>query len=54
MMRTTGVSLSITGQLQAEGAIKSAGVYTPDECMPGERYVTELGRRGILIRQMVS
>ncbi len=54
MMRTTGYSLSITGQLQAEGAVKPAGVHTPDECMPGERYVTELGKRGILIRQTVS
>lgn len=54
MMRTTGYSLSITGQLQAEGAVKPAGVHTPDECMPGERYVTELGKRGILIRQSVS
>ena len=54
MMRTTGFSLSITGQLQAEGAVKPAGVHTPDECMPGERYVTELGKRGILIRQSVS
>ena len=53
MMRTTGFSLSITGQLQAEGAVK-AGVHTPDECMPGERYVTELGKRGILIRQTVA
>ncbi|HVH39193.1 MAG TPA: saccharopine dehydrogenase C-terminal domain-containing protein [Gemmatimonadaceae bacterium] len=51
MMRTTGFSLSITGQLQAEGAVKPLGVHTPDECMPGERYVTELGKRGILIRQ---
>lgn len=54
MMRTTGYSLSITGQLQAEGAVSPAGVHTPDECMPGERYVTELGKRGILIRQSVS
>jgi lysine 6-dehydrogenase len=54
MMRTTGYSLSITGQLQAEGAVKPAGVHTPDECMPGERYVTELGKRGILIRQTVG
>jgi lysine 6-dehydrogenase len=54
MMRTTGFSLSITGQLQAEGAVTPAGVHTPDECMPGERYVTELGKRGILIRQQVS
>ena len=54
MMRTTGYSLSITGQLQADGAVKPAGVHTPDECMPGERYVTELGKRGVLIRQVVS
>lgn len=54
MMRTTGYSLSITGQLQAEGAVKAAGVHTPDECMPGERYVTELGKRGVLIRAVVS
>ena len=54
MMRTTGYSLSITGQLQAEGAVKPGGVHTPDECMPGERYVTELGKRGVLIRQIRS
>jgi lysine 6-dehydrogenase len=54
MMRTTGFSLSITGQLQAEGAVAPAGVHTPDECMPGERYVQELAKRGVLIRQTVS
>jgi lysine 6-dehydrogenase len=54
MMRTTGYSLSITGQLQAEGAVTPAGVHTPDECVPGDRYVTELGKRGVLIRQSVS
>lgn len=54
MMRTTGYSLSITGQLQAEGKVAPPGVHTPDECIPGEAYVTELGKRGILIRQTVS
>ena len=54
MMRTTGYSLSITGQLQAEGAVATKGVHTSDECMPGERYVTELGKRGILIRQSTT
>lgn len=54
MMRTTGYSLSITGQLQAQGLVQPAGVHTPDECIPGEAYVTELGKRGILIRQTVS
>ncbi len=54
MMRTTGYSLSITGQLQAEGAVMPAGVHTPDECMPGERYIVELAKRGIAIAQSVS
>ena len=50
MMRTTGYSLSITGQLQATGAIEP-GVHTPDECVPGERYVAELARRGVVIEE---
>lgn len=49
MMRTTGYSLSITGQMQAEGAIGVAGVHTPDECVPGEKYVAELAARGIVV-----
>jgi lysine 6-dehydrogenase len=48
MMRTTGFSLSITGQLQASGAI-APGVHTPDECVPGDRYVAELAKRGVVI-----
>ncbi|HEX6052910.1 MAG TPA: saccharopine dehydrogenase C-terminal domain-containing protein [Gemmatimonadaceae bacterium] len=49
MMRTTGYSLSITGQLQARGEIAPAGVHTPDECVPPERYISELAKRGIRI-----
>jgi len=52
MMRTTGYSLSITGQMQARGEVKPAGVHTPDECMPAERYMTELRKRGIAIREL--
>ncbi len=54
MERTTGFSLSITGQLQAAGAIVPPGVHTPDECVPGERYMAELARRGIVIRDTIS
>ncbi len=54
MERTTGFSLSITGQLQAEGAVIPAGAHTPDECVPGERYVAELAKRGIVIHDTVS
>jgi lysine 6-dehydrogenase len=51
MMRTTGFSLSITGQLQAGGRVP-AGVHTPDEAMPADEYVAELGRRGVVIREV--
>jgi lysine 6-dehydrogenase len=54
MERTTGYSLSITGQLQAEGAIAQAGVHTPDECVPGERYILELAKRGIVIHDTTN
>jgi lysine 6-dehydrogenase len=49
MMRTTGYSLSIIGQMQARGDIPLKGVQTPDEAVPGERYIEELGKRGVNI-----
>ena len=52
MMRTTGYSLSITGQMQVRGEVKPAGVHTPDECIPAERYIEELKKRGVQIKQV--
>jgi lysine 6-dehydrogenase len=52
MMRTTGYSLSITGQMQADGRVGLKGVHTPDEAVPFEAYVTELGRRGVKIEEL--
>lgn len=49
MMRTTGYSLSITGQMQAAGEIPVAGVYTPDECVPAEKYLAALEARGVRV-----
>jgi lysine 6-dehydrogenase len=51
MMRTTGYSLSITGQMQANGELP-AGVYTPDECIPAAKYISELEKRGVRIREI--
>ena len=53
MMRTTGYTLSITGQLQATGAI-GAGVHTPDECIPAERYFAMLADRGVTVVELRS
>ena len=52
MMRTTGYSLSITGQMQADGRVTLKGVHTPDEAIPFQAYVTELGRRGVRIEEL--
>lgn len=54
MMRTTGFSLAITGLMQARGKVGPAGVFTSDECMPGEQYVAALAERGIKIVESVS
>ena len=51
MMRTTGYTLSITGQLQVTGAIAS-GVHTPDECVPAARYFELLAERGVMVREV--
>ena len=52
MMRTTGYSLAITGIMQVDGRISSAGVFTPDEAVPFQAYVEELQRRGVEIREV--
>ncbi|MDQ2666020.1 MAG: saccharopine dehydrogenase NADP-binding domain-containing protein [Gemmatimonadota bacterium] len=51
MMRTTGYSLSITGQMQARGEVSPRGVWTPDECMPAEAYIAALRARGMDLRE---
>jgi lysine 6-dehydrogenase len=51
MMRTTGYSLSITGQMQARREVGPPGVWTPDECMPAPKYIAELRKRGIDVRE---
>jgi lysine 6-dehydrogenase len=54
MARTTGFSLSITGQLQAQGRVAGPGVRTPDEAVPAEDYIDELAARGVEIRRRVE
>src|SRR5215207_8698613 len=54
MMRTTGYSLSITGQMQARGQVGPPGVWTPDECMPAAAYIAELRARGIELKESDS
>jgi lysine 6-dehydrogenase len=50
MERTTGFSLSITGQLQAQRRVRGPGVMTPDHAVPADVYIDELQARNIRIR----
>ena len=52
MMRTTGYSLSITGQMQADGRVRAQGRPHPGRGHPVPAYVEELGRRGIRIEEL--
>jgi lysine 6-dehydrogenase len=51
MERTTGFSLSITGQFQATARVRGHGVLTPDLAMPAEEYIEALRGRRIDIRR---
>lgn len=52
MERTTGFSLSITGQTQVRGETRVKGVKTPDLAMPADLYISALRQRGIEIREV--
>ncbi|HWL39992.1 MAG TPA: saccharopine dehydrogenase C-terminal domain-containing protein [Gemmatimonadaceae bacterium] len=52
MERSTGFSLSITGQMQVRGEIGKSGVFTPDEAIPAEKYISELAKRGVEIKPL--
>ena len=53
MERTTGYSLSITGQMQVAGRVNASGALTPDQAIDAEQYIAELAKRGIVIRATV-
>jgi lysine 6-dehydrogenase len=51
MERTTGYSLSVTGQMQVGNRVERFGVTTAYEGMPYEPYVKALAKRGIKIEE---
>lgn len=49
MERTTGFTLSTIGLLMGRGQMGAAGVRTPDQAVPADRFIAELADRGIRI-----
>ena len=54
MERTTGYTLSITGQMQVEGRTTSAGVLPAHKALPAAPYIEELARRNIRVERRVD
>lgn len=52
MMRTTGYSLSITGQMQVDGRVTQLGVRPAYRATPFEEFVAELRKRGVGITEV--
>jgi hypothetical protein len=38
--------------MQADGRVVTKGVHTPDEAIPFDEYVRELGERGVRIEEL--
>lgn len=51
MERTTGYSTGIVAAMQAKKEIRESGVLRLEEAVPPGRFVEELGRRGIRVRE---
>lgn len=51
MMRTTAFPTSVIAQLLAQNRIQFTGVVTPEQCVPLEPFLSELGNRGIQIKE---
>lgn len=51
MARTTAYTISAVAQLIGRGVITKRGVYPPEQAVPGEVYIEEMKRRGVVISE---
>jgi lysine 6-dehydrogenase len=54
MMRTTAFPTSIIAQLLAHGTVQMRGVLPPELCVPGDIMITDLKKRNVNIKQIVT
>lgn len=51
MMRTTGFPTSIIAQMIVNGDIEKRGALPPERCVPPEKFIKELEKRNIIIKE---
>lgn len=53
MARATANTVSIVAQMIGRGTISKRGVYPPESIVPGEQYIDELKKRGVIIQESI-
>ncbi len=51
MARATANTISVAAQMIADGTITKKGVYPPEKIIPGEAYIGEMAKRGVIIKE---
>lgn len=54
MARATANTISIVAQMIGNGTITKRGVHPPEKIVPGERYIEEMKKRGVVIEETVK
>ena len=54
MARATANTISIVAQMIGTGMISKRGVYPPEKIVPGERYIEEMKKRGVIIVETIK
>ncbi|CAM5602116.1 Saccharopine dehydrogenase OS=Lysinibacillus sphaericus OX=1421 GN=LS41612_20775 PE=4 SV=1 [Lysinibacillus sphaericus] len=51
MARATANTISVVAQMIGDGAITERGVFAPETIVPGETYIKEMAKRGVVIKE---
>lgn len=51
MALATANTISVVAQLVGDGTISKRGVYPPEKVVPGEKYMEEMKKRGVSIKE---
>lgn len=51
MARATANTISVVAQMIGSGAITNRGVFAPETIVPGEAYIEEMAKRGVVIKE---
>ncbi|PAQ13034.1 saccharopine dehydrogenase [Bacillaceae bacterium SAOS 7] len=54
MARATATTISIAAQMIGDGIITKRGVYPPEQIVPGDIYIKEMEKRGVMIKEKVN